>query len=482
MSMMKRINPLELARRSPAGFAEYASDGEWLIARHLAYLNMKLMQLARRDRHKLMVFMPPRHGKSELISRYLPAWVVGYLRQKVMLVSYEAKFAGEWGTKALNLLLEHGETVFGSHVRRKDASREHWETDEGGVMYTSGVGGAQTGKGCHWLIIDDPIKNAEQARSSAERRNIDDWYRSTASTRVEPNGVTILMMTRWHEEDLAGTLLHDEPEDWDVVRFPAIALEHDILGRQPGEALWPERWPAEELLKHQRTLEADYNWWEAMYQQDPSSPEGNKVKLEWFQTYDELPTEFEDIIIAWDGASKTADHNAFSCAAVWGVAQNGYYVIEVKRGRVEFPDLLEWAIKYGERYPEAMNVIEDTSNGTPLIQTLQRQTRLNVYPQSVHQDKSSRLSQVLNIIAGRNVYLPRQAPWLRDFKEEHRKFPATTFKDQVDTTSLALTYLGKRESRFPEHTRSIVAPQRDNSIYYDDLGTGSLIIPGVRDV
>ena len=472
---------LLLARATPAGWAEYASDGEWLIARHLAYLNAKLMQLARRERRKLMVFMPPRHGKSELISKYLPAWVVGYLRQKVMLVSYEAKFAGEWGTKALNLLLEHGETVFGAHVRRKDASREHWETDEGGVMYTSGVGGSQTGKGCHWLIIDDPIKNAEQARSAAERRNIEDWYRSTASTRLEPNGVTIIMMTRWHEEDLAGTLLREEPDEWDVVRFPAIAIEHDILGRTPGEALWPERWPADELNKKQRTLEADYNWWEAMYQQEPSSPEGNKVKLEWFQRYSTPPTTFDDVIVAWDAAAKTADHNAFSCAAVWGAAPTGYYLLEVRRDRVEFPDLIEWAHDFGRRYPSALNIIEDTSSGTPLIQTLRRQTRLNVYPQSVHADKGARLAQVLNVIKGQNCYLPLDAPWLRAFLEEHRKFPATTFKDQVDTTSLALLYLSLNATRTPEHAQSVQAPRRDTSIYYDDIPTGSLRLPGLHD-
>ena len=185
---------IEFARMSPASFAIYASKGEWKPAPHLLLLNEKLLDMAERKIKRLIVSMPPRHGKSELISKYLPTWVVGALREKVILTSYEANFAGEWGTAAMELFTEHGEAVFDAKVKRQTAKSSHWETTEGGVMYTSGVGGALTGKGCQWLIIDDPVKNAEEADSPTYRQNADDWFRSTAYTRLEPNGVVIIVM------------------------------------------------------------------------------------------------------------------------------------------------------------------------------------------------------------------------------------------------------------------------------------------------
>ena len=239
------LSPIELARVSPAGFARYASGGDWKLTKHLVYLNTQLLRLATREIKRLIVSIPPRHGKSELISKYLSAWIAGALRQKVIFTAYSSDFAQEWGVYARDIIAEHGETVFNTKIRSSMSHASHWETTHGGVMYTVGAGGAITGRGCDWLIIDDPIKNDEEANSPTIRRNTVDWFRTTARTRLEPNAVIIIIMARWHSEDLVGTLLEQNPEPWTVLNFPAIAEEADVLGRNPGDPLWPERWPCQ---------------------------------------------------------------------------------------------------------------------------------------------------------------------------------------------------------------------------------------------
>ena len=451
---------LELARLSPAGFAMYASHGEWKIAKHLAYLNEKLLDLAQRKIRRLIISMPPRHGKSELVSKYLPAWVVGALREKVILTSYEANFAGDWGEAALNLFREHGETVFNSKVRPAIANKTHWETTDGGVMYTSGVGGPLTGKGCHWLIIDDPIKGDEDADSPTIRNNADKWFRSTAFTRLEPQGVVIIMMTRWHEDDIVGRRLKEEADSWTVVNFPALAEEHDILGREPGDALWPERFNVEDL-KTIRSTQGP-RWWYAMYQQNPQIEGGNKIQTSWWNYYDDPPSDFNRIAVSWDTAWGTKEHNAFSVAAVWGATKNGYYLLELRRARVEYPDLVEWAHYFSAKYPNCIHVVEDAASGTALQQTLRRETTYPVHPVRVHTDKTSRLNEVIaNIEAGR-CWLPKRAPWLHEFLEEHQRFPGITNKDQVDSTSLVLKYLSTMFPVIGGSARDIKIERKDS--------------------
>lgn len=485
---LKKPTPLELARWSPAGLAHYTSDGAWQIAKHLAYLDERLRALARREIRRLMIFMPPRHGKSELVSVHLPAWVIGALGERILMVSHDKRLAEDFNQRALDIMREHGPEVFQKRVDEKaGAGRSFWRCYEGGQIFATGVGGSITGKGADWFIMDDLVKDHEAAMSPTQRKWLVDWFRSTASTRLQPNAVMLLMMTRWHEEDLAGVLLEEQPERWEVIRFPGIAEEDDILGREPGDVLWPEFWTPEamrERLQDMSLGSEGYDWWEAMVQQNPSSPEGNKIKADWWQWYepDEPLPLFDVISVVTDSASKTKDHNAFSCSAVWGRAKNGYYLIDLRRGRVEFPDLLKWSHDFEYMYPECMHVVEDTSNGTALIQTLQRETRYNVVPVEVHNDKGARLSAVMPIIEGGNCYLPKSAPWLRDFLTEHRKFPATTFKDQVDTTSLALTYLAGKGTPVPEGTKIASAPKRDNSLFYEDISIRDLRVPRMKDV
>ena len=471
---------INLARLSPAGFAMYASKGLWKPAKHLAYLNNLLIKAANREIRRIIVTMPPRHGKSELISKYLPTWVVGALQERVIVVSHEHKFARSWGQAALELYQEYGAEVFGSPLSSKNASWEQWASTDGGIMYTRGVGGQLTGLGCNWLILDDIVKNSEEAQSNAFKDSIWDWYRSTARTRLQPGGVIIMMMTRWDEQDLIGQVLEQDSSLWTIVDFPSIAKEHDILGRRPGDPLWPEGgWNLEALLEAKAELGDD--WFNSMYQCEPVRPGGNRIKHEWWRYWDDIPP-FERIVVSWDTASTNKDYSSYSVAAVWGLYEDNFYLIELKRDKVEFPTLVEWAQELSEKYPGCTHVIEEASNGKPLVDTLRRDLRGSfIYPVKVATDKGARLSAVINAIGTGRCYLPRQATWLRAFLEEHRRFPYAEFTDQVDTTTMVLQYY-LRWSRPPKGVSSIGSAKRDASLFYDDITGYPFNSPKENDV
>lgn len=276
----------ELAWSMPVGLASIASAGRYEIPPHLKLLNEMLLEVADGRCKRLMIAMPPRHGKSETTSKFFPAWFLGRFPDKrVILCSYEADFAASWGRKARNILEEWGPEAFGVKVAQDSSAANRWDIEGHlGGMVTAGVGGPITGKGADVLIIDDPVKNAEEAQSATIRERTWEWYRSTAYTRLEPGGAVILIMTRWHEDDLAGQLLLEEKnggDQWDKVIFPAEAEENDALGRAPGEPLWPERFPRDRLAEIRKTL-GSYLY-AALFQQRPQPAGGQVFKREWFR-------------------------------------------------------------------------------------------------------------------------------------------------------------------------------------------------------
>lgn len=219
---------------TPAGFAHRVSGGKWVCPPHLDLLNRKLMGVATGEITRLLVTMPPRHGKSEFISKYFPAWYLGtFPDRRFVLTSYEADFAMSWGRKVRDLLQQHGESYFGITIRPDTTAANRWTiAGRAGGMDTSGVGGPLTGKGADVLVIDDPVKNAEEAGSETYRNKAWDWYTSTAYTRLEPGGAVILIQTRWHEDDLAGRILSQVGaggEPWHVLSMPALSDTQEVF-------------------------------------------------------------------------------------------------------------------------------------------------------------------------------------------------------------------------------------------------------------
>lgn len=269
-----------LWRVSPAALATHLSRNEhvpWYAPRHLELLSQKVVEVVAGRLPRLIVTMPPRHGKSEMISHWVPVWFLeNWPWKRVILGSYEADFAASWGRKARDTIKKYNEEGSKQLRVRLDPNTQatsHWLTTERGGMVTAGAGGPMTGKGADMLIIDDPIKNWAEAASYTIRENLWNWYRSTARTRIEPGGGAIVAMTRWHQDDLVGRLIRSMEEDggerWEVFNFPAIAEDHDLLGRKPGGALWPKRYDEKEMLTIKSSVGPKI--WNSMYQQNPGA-------------------------------------------------------------------------------------------------------------------------------------------------------------------------------------------------------------------
>lgn len=317
---------------NPAAVAFEASKHRWLPRRHLRYLARRLRAVAAGECKKLMIFMPPRHGKSETVSRWFPAWYLRmFPRNRVMLASYEASFAAHWGEQARGAWSEMGPLFQSSATLARD--RADWWMIEGtgGYMTTVGVGGPLTGKGANIGIIDDPIKNAEEAFSKAHRERLWNWYLSTFLTRLEPGGAQVIMLTRWHEDDLAGRLLKREGKDWEVIRFPAIAGENDQLGRALGEALWPSRFSTTALAEIRASIGG--RWWSALYQQDPL-PAESAASRGWFQIVDRPPLDPSRRIRAWDLAATAKKQADYLCGAKMFKCGNFFVVADVIRRQI----------------------------------------------------------------------------------------------------------------------------------------------------
>lgn len=276
----------------------------------------------------LLIEAPPRHGKSELVSKYLPAWYLGVRpHHRVMLAAYEATFARSWGRKARGVFMEHSKPVFGVDLADDNQAADDWSTTAGGGMTTAGVGGPMTGRGANLLIIDDPIKNAEDALSETIRNNQWDWWQSTAATRLEPGGVVIGIMTRWHEDDIFGRLIKSGVPVRRL-RLPAVAEEDDPLGRKQGEPLWPERYDST-ALDGLRRGRSEY-WWNAMFQQRP----GRWGESKWGQYLGRSiwaarwPDSFEVGVVAVDPSLGNDDRKGDYSAIVFVGLSGGKYWVD----------------------------------------------------------------------------------------------------------------------------------------------------------
>lgn len=402
-----------------------------------------------------MVFMPPRHGKSFLCSQYFPAWYVGAFQGRVILTSYEATFAATWGRLARNVLTDWGPSVFGVRVAQDSSAADHWELEgaqsQHGVMYTAGVGGAITGKGASLLIIDDPVKNMEEAQSATMRDKAWSWYTSTAYTRLEPDGRVLVIQTRWHDDDLSGRILkhardEGDTEPWHVLSLPAVAEsdeEYPIAGDTPyvraeGAPLWPERFTAERLAAIRTDVGGSV--WASLYQQRPTPDGGLIWHREWFKRYSALGglPQFQRVIQAVDTAFKTGVASDYSVIATWGYTGSAIYLLDVWRERVEYPDLKRALADQAAKWQPHIIYVEDAASGQSIIQELGRETALPIVALKPLGSKEARAAAVSPLAESGKVYIPDSAPWVADWLDEHVAFPRGAHDDMVDTTSMAL--------------------------------------------
>ena len=426
---------------------------------------------------RLIVNMPPRHGKSELCSFWFPLWYLNtFPDRRVMVGSFAATIGAEFSRRTRNAATEYSRNL---RIRRtKDAGSKYaWQTTAGGWMYGTGVGGIMTSRGADLMLVDDPIKDAKEAKSETIRQNVWDWYLSTCRSRLEPSGAIVVIQTRWHEDDLAGRLLQASRdgtgEHWDVLSFPAIAETDEapsLFGYQPftrrkGDALWPSRWPREALLELVKGVGGFDGWvWSALYQQRPSMRDGGIFTQAMFShRYTELPrlTDRSPVgsgilrkIQAIDTSYGEGVGSDFSVIATAGMDLTDVYALDQWRGQVEFPELRRVVLEQAERHRPDRILIEDTGAGRSLLQALRRDTRLPLKRVKPIGSKISRAESTTVAWAGGKVKLPASAPWVKQMIAEHMAFPNAAHDDTVDAWAYAI-----RELLFKGRAHSVDAPE-----------------------
>lgn len=443
----------ELWRVYPDTYAQVLSNYKWKRYRHLEYLSNKLLSGIINGGGRYVVTIGPRHGKSEFISNWLPTWYLDiFPNNRIILASYAAKFAAKWGRK-VRTNLESNRMVLCT-VRMDSRSAERFDLWEGGGMITAGVGGPITGEGANLLIIDDPIKNWKEATSETTRKSIIDWFNSTAYTRLEPNATIIVLMTRWHEEDLAGYLINDHEDDWELINFPAIAEQDDELGRTPGEALCPERYDEQALEKIK--LGVGVRVWNGLYQQRPAPEEGEHWRRSDWRFYTEIPKNFDEIIQSWDMTFKDKRQSKsgkvdWVVGQVWGRLGRFMYLLDQVRGQWGFTKSMEMVMQLSLKWPLARRkLIENKANG-PAIEDALKETITGIRLVEPQGGKVSRVTACEPTIQSGHVLLPdpKLAAWVQGFIDEAASFgPTAKHDDQVDTASQAILFLDRNGNSF----------------------------------
>lgn len=450
--------------RSLLGFTVVTYPGHydvgWFHLELCDLLDRFLVAVAEKRSPRIIVTVPPRHGKSELISRRFPAYALGkYPDLNVISCSYSDDLVKRFSRDVQRIMdsaiyrsafpdvvLPRSEAVAADPGRSKLYTRtaDLFELPgHKGSYRAAGVGSGITGMGADCLIIDDPIKDDEQARSANLRQSLWNWYTSTAYTRLSPGGGVIVVMTRWHMDDLVGRLLAEQAEGgdkWEVFDFPAIA-EREEPHRHIGEPLHPERYDLTALAAIKAAVGTRV--WSALYQCRPVPDGGGIIHEDWIQYYDTPPKDFEKIVMSWDMTFKDADTSDFVVGQVWGRVGSSFYLLDQVRGRWSFVDTVSRVVALCQKWPRATRrLIEDKANGSAVIDVLRRQVP-GIIPITPKDSKEARCNAVSTLFEAHNVVLPspRRAPWIRDYVGELIQFPAGAHDDQVDATTQALADL-----------------------------------------
>lgn len=456
---------IEMTRRNFLFFLmrafPYISGGQQLKPNwHLSAMAYELDQIRTGRSRRLLVNLPPRNLKSITITIAWVAWMLGLdPARNFVCVSYSNELSGKPARDCLTIMQSrwYKEAFPGTIISARRKTMDFETTRSGGRLSTS-LTGTLTGRGGDIIILDDMIK-PEEANSDTIRENVNEWYRSTLASRLnnKETGAIIAVMQRLHQFDLPGMLL--EMGGWNHLRLPAIAPDDEsvrLLGgklhhRRAGDLLHPEHESAAALALIQADMGSQ--GFASQYLQDPVPAEGNLVKAVWLKVYAE-PIDRENgyIIQSWDTANKTGSGNAYSCCITALVRRNDFYILDVLRKRMEFHELRSSAIRLALEYSARDLLIEDMASGQQLIQELGRLSPRGVpvpIPEKPSTDKASRIEGISAMIEAGQLRLPKEAPWLVDFKSELLGFPHTRFRDQVDALSQLMARVRSRQQVSP---------------------------------
>lgn len=423
---------------------------------HLRSLSKHLEAVYRGDITKLLVFMPPRSSKSTFINICFQPWVwTKAPATRFLNLTNSADLAISLAITSKKIMdSQWYQNGWGHKWQYSQAlnTKEVFENNMSGRRTSLGMTSKLAGKGGDIIIIDDPHDALKASNSPAERKAVIDAYRLGVVTRLnDANSKLILIMQRLHPEDLAGFILeNDKEKEWQILEFP-MGFDPErrcetILGVQDprteeGELLWPERgWDAEWCKRKKSDAELGAWGYEAQMEQRPYPADGGIIKLKDFKTYEKLPENVIETVQFWDTAQKAGASNDFWVCGTWARTETGYYLIDVFRERLDYPDGISMVKFLYERYKPSGVIIEDKSTGQSLLQELSSKTTMPVIPFLPDANKEARMIVENNSIRCGLVYLPKEAAWLHDFFSELTTFPGGKNDDQVDMLSMSIRY------------------------------------------
>jgi hypothetical protein len=372
----------------------------------LELIDTQLVTLADSPDGRLIVSMPPQEGKSQRVTRRFPLWCLTRNPDlRVAVASYELSIARRWGRAIRDDITTH--TALGMQIHVDLSAQHEWQLHGhlGGV-YAGGVGGPLTGRPVDLLVIDDPVKDREQADSLVYRDRVWDWWTDVASPRLAPGAPVVLVLTRWHEDDLAGRLLASEDGHlWSVVNIPAQAeTDEDPLGRSPGEYLQSARgrslaqWEAIKIRAGART-------WASLYQGRAAPAEGAIFRRDWLRSYDtprwttaetgaRRALGMSTVLASWDMTFKDPGTSDYVVGQVWGRRGADVYLLDQVRGRWSFTETLAQVERLAARWPQAATkLVEDKANGTAVIDSLRKKVA-GLIPVNPTESKTARAEAV----------------------------------------------------------------------------------------
>jgi len=451
---LEELEKRELSKKCHDDLIEFCKfmDPNYKVGKHHRRLANLLMAMERGEEDRIGVSVPPRHGKSQLVSIFFPAWYLGRNPdKKVLMVSHTADLAVDFGRKVRNLVGSDAyKEVFPAVTLSADSkSAGRWSTNAGGEYFACGVGAALAGRGAHFLIVDDPFSEQDVLDGNYEVFDkVYEWFTYGARTRLMPQGKVAIVHTRWHPSDLIGRLAKDMvriegTDQYHFFEFPAIFNENT----EDEKALWPEFFDLEAL--HRTKASMPVFQWNAQFQQNPTAEEGALIKREWWKKWDrDEPPPCEYIIMTLDAAAEKTTRSDFTAILTWGVftddhltdGNNHIILLNAINIRVEFPELKDLSMKeYKEWQPDSF-IVEKKSNGTPLFQELRR-SGIPVQEFVPHRgtgDKIARINAVADIFRSGMVWYPVGRKWAEEVVEQVAAFPASANDDMVDCTSMAL--------------------------------------------
>ena len=433
-------------------FLELNPGADFLPSWHIEVMAAKLQAVRDGPVRRLIINIPPRHLKSLAASTALPAWLLGHDPAKAIVnVTYGQELSDKFARDCRAIMMASWyRGLFQTRLSSARSPLQELVTTQGGFRLATSVGGVLTGRGADFIVIDDPLKPSD-AMSESRRIAANEWFDGTLYSRLNDKvrGAIVIIMQRLHEDDLVGHVL--KQEGWAAVSFPAIAEvdeEHVVetpLGRgtfvrRTGEALHPQRESLETLGRIRSTI-GEYNF-AGQYQQTPAPAGGGMVKEAWFRRYrpDELPASFDQIIQSWDTANKPSELADYSVCTTWGVKGPNFYLLNVLRKKLDFPDLKRAVREQSDLFYPTVILIEDKASGTQLIHDLLDAGLSRVTRYKPDGDKIMRLHAQTATIENGFVHLPETAHWLPDYLHELTMFPAGRYDDQVDSTAQAFAW------------------------------------------